>query len=401
MQTGSFQWMKSRNKSIILNKVLHNGPISRAQIAKETKLTPPTVGSIVRELIDQNIVTESTQGTSQGGRKPTMLVINYQGFFVIGVDAGPKEIETILTDLSGRIIDHHQVAIDSNITNAQFLDKLKGSITSVLPPAQDKQEQVIGIGVAMHGVVDVITGTSLFAPNLHLRDIPIQSELEEHFDLTVKVENDARALALGEVWFGQGKGSSSMVAVNLGNGVGAGITINGKLYHGKTSIAGEIGHMIVDINGKLCECGNKGCLQTVVAGPAIANRAKEGLTSNKDTILHSYSSDITGEDVFQAAIAGDSYAIKLLEETGAYIGIGLTNLIHTINPSKIIISGGVSNAEAFIIEPIRETIKKCALTPLAKQTEVTVSRLGEQATALGAVALLLAELFERNGEAML
>lgn len=405
MQTGSFHWMKSLNKSIILNKILNDGPISRAQIAKDTKLTPPTVGSIVKELMEQDIVKESVQGTSQGGRKPTMLVINYLGFYIIGVDAGPREIECIITDLSGKITDHHITEITTSISKESFLSTLKNSIDHLLKANHKIQDKIIGIGVAMHGVVDVVEGISLFAPNLHLRDIPIKAELEAAFPYAVKVENDARALALGEVWFGKGKGSASMIAVNIGHGVGAGITINGKLYHGEASIAGEIGHMTVDLNGKQCECGNKGCLQTVISGPAIAERTIEALKKGEKSTLQQIYTDnpdnLTGVAVFQAASNGDIFAQQLLKETGEYIGIGLTNLIHTINPAKIIIGGGVSKSGDYILKSMQQTIKTRALTPQAKKTEVVLSGLGDQATALGAVSLLLVELFERNGEVVL
>ena len=128
MRQGTFQWMKSVNKSIILNKIRTDAPISRAQIAKETKLTPPTVSSNVKELIDQGIVKESKLGESQGGRKPTMLLINNQGFYVIGVDAGPEMIECILTDLSGRIIKRTSSKLTTPITNDQFLIILKECI---------------------------------------------------------------------------------------------------------------------------------------------------------------------------------------------------------------------------------------------------------------------------------
>ncbi|MFB1049743.1 ROK family transcriptional regulator [Paraliobacillus sp. JSM ZJ581] len=397
MQIGSFRWMKSLNKSIILNKILNSEPISRAQIAKETNLTPPTVGSIVKELIEQGIVKESTLGISQGGRKPTMLVINYQSFYVVGVDAGPREVETILTDLSGKVMERCSLPITEKVTEATFLSILETGIETVLQQYIQDKDKIIGIGIAMHGVIDVETGTSLYAPNLDLKDVPIQQTLEDRFNVMVIVENDARALALGEVWFGQGKNSKSMVAVNIGNGVGAGMAVNGKLYHGDNSLAGEIGHMTVDINGKTCSCGNKGCLQTIISGPAIAERAVQHLDQAAQSVLKT-TSPITGERVFQAAEDGDSYAIRILEETGEYIGIGLTNLIHMINPSKIIISGGVARARTFILDPIVQTIRHRALTPKAKQTQVVFSNLGEQATALGAVALLLAALFERNGE---
>lgn len=377
MRRGTFQMMKSVNKSLILNKIRTSEPISRAQIAKETKLTPPTVSSIVKELIEEGLVRESELGESKGGRKPTMLHIKNDAFYVVGVDAGPQTVECILADLSGKVMRRTENKLGDSITNDEFVNILKKSIQAVLQSISNAKK-VIGIGVAMHGVVDVETGTSLVAPILGLRNIPIKDELEKEFQVVVKVENDARAMALGESWFGNHGKIDSMLAVNLGRGVGAGVVMNGKLYHGAQDLAGEIGHMTVDINGAVCECGNRGCLQTFATGPAIAKRA------NKKT----------GEDVYRLAVAGDDISVNVLQETGTIIGIGLTNLIHIINPELIVLGGGVSKSKEFILPPIRQAIEERALTPEAKQTNVVISELGDDATLLGAVALLLVELFD-------
>ncbi|WP_186575969.1 ROK family transcriptional regulator [Aquibacillus kalidii] len=401
MQRGSFQWMKSLNKSIILNEIRKNGPISRAQLAKDIKLTPPTVGSIVKELIEQGIVKESEQGTSQGGRKPTMLVINNEEFYIIGIDAGPSDLEFILSDLAGNIVTHVITEIELGITKEKFLSDLKQGITEILNKHSTIEEKIIGIGVAMHGVVDVDTGTSLFAPILNLRDIPIKEELEKEFNFTIKVENDARSLALAELWFGLDSDVSSMIAVNIGRGIGAGIIINGKLYRGENNIAGEIGHMTIDINGEKCQCGNNGCLQTVASGPAIIDKVKSELAKGTESMIGSLiDSDfpLSGELVHRAALQGDELAIKVLHDTGRFLGVGLTNLIHVFNPSKIIIGGGVSKAGNFILDPLKQTIAVSALTSETKGTVVVESKLGEHATAKGAVALLLVELFDVSNE---
>ncbi|RIU94807.1 ROK family transcriptional regulator [Oceanobacillus picturae] len=382
MQRGTFQLMKSVNKSIILNKVRTAEPISRAQIAKETKLTPPTVSSIVKELLEEGIIRESSLGESQGGRKPTMLHINLDAFYVIGVDAGPQRVTSILTDLAGNIIHRADKPLFTPITNEQFMGILKDAIRETIEASNGEKREMVGIGVAMHGVVNVETGTSLIAPNLNLKNIPIKEELEKEFELDVKVENDARAMALGESWFG-GHASASMVAVNIGHGVGAGLVINEKLYHGVRDIAGEIGHMTIDLHGPTCTCGNTGCLQAFVSGPAIAARShKEGLT---------------GEDIAKQAKSGDKEATALLEETGKLIGIGLVNLIHLVNPEKIVLGGGVMKSEKFILPAIKETISSRGLTQDAKETNVSVTKLGDHATLLGAVALLLVELFDPVG----
>lgn len=387
MQRGSFQLMKSVNKSNILNKIRKSEPISRAQIAKETKLTPPTVSSIVKELIEQGIVRESELGASQGGRKPKMLLINRDAFYVIGVDAGPETVECILTDLSGEIFERTSSKLQKPITNEQFLAILKENINKIFQSSRTSKEKEIGIGVAMHGVVDRETGTSLRAPNLGLENIAIKTELERIFNVVVQVENDARAMALGESWFGGHGDFTSMVAVNIGRGVGSGVVINGKLYHGAQDIAGEIGHMTIDTNGEICECGNPGCLQTFATGKAIADRAKK-VTGDASLLAEE------GASVYYLAESGNESYVDILQDTGEAIGVGLTNLIHLINPGKIVLGGGVMKSEKYILPAIRRTIEQRALTPDAKQTEVTVTRLGGDATLLGAVSLLLVELFD-------
>jgi N-acetylglucosamine repressor len=386
MQRGTFQLMKSVNKSIILNKIRTSESISRAQIAKETSLTPPTVSSIVKELIDQGIVRESSLGHSSGGRKPTLLHINTDAFYVIGVDAGPEKIECIITDLAGDVLHRTQGVLPNSLTNERFLTVLIHNIYKILQSSDVNQEKIIGIGIAMHGVVDVETGTSLIAPILNLRNIPIKERLEEEFNLTVKVENDARAMALGESWFGGHGDVDSMVAVNIGRGVGAGIVLSGKLFHGAEGIAGEFGHMTIDINGKTCECGNRGCLQTLVSGDAIAERGA--------ALLKGKSERLTGKDIFERAEGNDQSCIGLLQETGRIVGIGLTNLIHLVNPSKIVMGGGVMNSQKYIMPTLLETIQQRVLTDQARQTDVQVTALGSDATLLGAVSLLLIELFD-------
>jgi len=386
MQRGTFQLMKSVNKSIILNKIRTSEPISRAQIAKDTSLTPPTVSSIVKELMEQELVRESILGHSSGGRKPTMLHINTDTHYVIGIDAGPETVEGVLTDLTGKILHRTSSLLKKPLTNERFIAILKETIYTIFDLSKIDQDKIIGIGIAMHGVVDIHTGTSLVAPILNLSNIPIKAELEEEFNLTIKVENDARAMALGESWFGGHSDVDSMVAVNIGRGVGAGIVIDGKLYHGAHGIAGEIGHMTIDINGESCSCGNRGCLQTFVSGSAIADRATKHIQED--------GSDITGKEVFELAERGHQTSIELLHETGIIIGVGLINLIHLVNPSKIVLGGGVMKSEKFILPAILETIERRAMTPEAKQTKVIVTKLGDEATLLGAVSLLLVELFD-------
>lgn len=382
---GTFQLMKSINKSIVLNKIRTEAPISRAQIAKDTKLAPPTVSAIVRELIDENLVIEAECGESMGGRKPIMLTINNNAFSIIGLEVGPRKIAAIISDLSGKILRKHEIELERPSDQDTFIGLLKKCIHELIRDLPEGIGEFLGIGVAMHGVVDVARGVSLFAPNLGLKNVPIRAELEAEFDLPIKVENDVRAMALGESWFGGHGALGSMFVVNLDNGVGGGMIVEGKLYYGERDIAGEIGHMTIDMHGKRCECGNRGCLQSFVSVPAIVERAQKATEPRFK---------LTIESVFALAEAGNKPYIDILVETGEYIGVGLTNLIHLINPSKIVLAGDVMNGAKFILPTVREVILKRALTPEAKKTEIVVTKLGENDTLLGAISLFLVYLFE-------
>lgn len=399
--TGSFQLMKSMNRSLILNIIREKGLISRAEIAKLTGLTPPTVSNLVKELLEAEIVIEQRLGESSGGRKPTMLTLNSEVFHIIGLDVGSHDIKIILTTITGKILKKVLVPIPPEITSESLLDMIVESIRSMIVKDDIDNSKIIGIGVGMHGIVDVEKGISILAPNLNLKNIPIKKVLEKEFNMIVKMENDARAMGLGELWFGHGVGVHSFVSINIGRGIGAGIIMNGKLHHGSHFISGEIGHMAIDINGPKCTCGNHGCLQAFASGPSIVENVKKQLRLGQTSLLKELSGpdfeQITGEMIYEAALQKDPLSISTLAQAGRYLGIGITNLIHMINPDRIILGGGVLNAKEFIFDSIRTTVQQRALTETAKNTEIIVSKFGEDATAMGAVALIMAEIFSSNG----
>ncbi|MCK2002941.1 ROK family transcriptional regulator [[Brevibacterium] frigoritolerans] len=400
---GSFKLMKSINRSLILNIIREKGPISRADIAKLTKLTPPTVSSFVKELLEAEIVIERNLGESSGGRKPTLLTLSEDMFHVIGMDVGSQNIKTILTGITGKVIKKSIVPLPAQTTNEALLSLMIDSVSGILDHTKIDEEKIVGIGVSMHGIVDVEQGSSVFAPNLNLQDIPIKKVLEERFNMMVKVENDGRAMSLGELWFGNGAGIDSFVCINVGRGIGAGIIINGKLYHGSHFISGEIGHMIIDIDGPQCTCGNYGCLQTFASGPSIVEWVKKEMRLGHSSLLTTMTKGdlekVTGELIYSSALEGDTLCKTALQQAGRYLGVGITNVIHTVNPRRIIIGGGVSNAGDLIMDNIIQTVNQRALTNPAKQTEIILSKFGDDATAMGAVALILAELFtSRNTE---
>lgn len=389
LRHGTFKWMKSINRTIVLNKIRKNAPISRAQIASDTGLTPPTVGNIVKGLLEKGLIRETQLGESQGGRKPTLLMLNSNHLFVIGVDAGPASIRCILTNLEGQTKKEYTSPSIKGVSEERFLQEMIIGIQNLLN-ADIPKEKVIGIGVAMHGAVDAVTGTGLFAPNLGFKNVPIKQRLEEEFDMDVTVDNDARAMAMGEYWFDEHGGLETLVALNIGSGVGSGIILNGKLFYGAQSVAGEIGHMTIDLYGELCECGNVGCLQTLATGDAIARQAKKEMTLE---MINQLDKPLSGETVYKLAKEGNEIAIRVLERTGTVIGIGIINLIHLLNPERIVIGGGVSMASEFIMPSIKKAIQDRGLTQQVKDTEVVLAKLGSDSTVKGAIAIVLDTLF--------
>ncbi|WP_332629771.1 ROK family transcriptional regulator [Halalkalibacter flavus] len=392
--TGSFQWMKTLNKSTILNTIRLHSPISRAEIAKKTKLTPPTVTNIVAELIEANLVRESKVGTSQGGRKPILLTINDQHSFIVGIDVGGHFVRAIVTDLNAAIQAKCEVELPKQLTNDLLLEAITAAVDTVIKKSKVSKEKVIGIGIGMHGIVDHTKGIAVFAPNFQLSEIPIKDTVEQQFQIPTFVENDVRALALGEAWFGNGQGIDNVICINIGVGIGAGIILNNELFHGQNGIAGEFGHIIVDINGSRCSCGSYGCLQTIAGGGVLREHALQSERNAKLLEKADHNPDeINGALIYQCAQEGDEFSIQLLAETGRSIGVGVTNLINLINPTRIIVGGGVSKAGDFVLGPLREVVKRRALTSQARETEIIQSKLGDDGTVIGAATLVLKDLF--------
>lgn len=394
---GSFKWMKSLNRSLILNTIRTHGEVSRAEIAKITKLTPPTVTNIVAELLDNQLVLETELGASTGGRRPIMLTINEEAYHIVGIDIGIHHLRAVVTNLNAVIKASETLSLPANVNKETLIEHIITTIKHVLKQANLSAHELMGIGIGMHGVVDPEAGKAVFAPNLGLRDVSLREPLEQVFSVPVHVENDVVAFALGESWFGEGKDTGNFIAVNIGEGVGAGIILNGQIYKGASFSAGEIGHTTVDMNGPRCSCGNYGCLQSLVSGPAIARQAAQQIREGRASKLTDLCGDdldaITGEMVDRAARMGDELAREIFLQTGRYLGIGLANLINTLNPRKIILGGGVTNASDLFLDELNATIHERAMDTPAKAVSIVISRQGEYASAIGAVTIVLNGLF--------
>lgn len=396
LQTGSFEGMKTLNQSTVLNIIRLKEPISRAEIAKFTKLTPPTVSSLVNELVEKNLVKEEESVSSKaGGRRPIMLRINYSAYYIIGVYAAAEVMRTVLTTMDGKIVFDYVQKMMTLPSKAVFIDMLKESIHYVLDESKVDQSAILGIGFAMHGLVDPDQGVAIYSPHLHLGNIPIKEIIEEEFKLPVMVENDVRALAIGESWFGQGKGTADFVCLSVGKGVGSGIVINNEVYRSPFNTAGEIGHTVVNMDGPLCECGNEGCLEAYASEKAILKKMKEESKVQPDSLLHGLTEDqLSIRTLFQAANDSDDLAVSILNESGKYLGIAAANMVNILKPSKIILEGRIFEEGPYMVDAVKEMVEKYTFKSSPENITIVCSDLGKKGMVLGAVTLILKKIFK-------
>jgi glucokinase-like ROK family protein len=256
-----------------------------------------------------------------------------------------------------------------------------------------------GIGVGVPGPVDFSVGTLVSPPIMPGWDrYPIIQTMQQWFPSSnVVVDNDVNVMALGEVYQGAGRGIDNLIFVKIGTGIGAGIICEGRIYRGSSGSAGDIGHIGVDKNGPLCHCGNKGCLEAVAAGPAIAGRSLTAVQAGKSPILLKYYESngniLRAEDVGNASREGDALAIEIIRESGQFIGDVLAGLVNFYNPGMIVIGGGVSNLGDLLLSSIRQTVLRRSLPLATRDLLIVFSEIGKDAGVIGAINLAMDNIF--------
>ena len=312
--------------------------------------------------------------------------------YIIGIDLGGTKIATVLTDTEGAIIKRVEEATNAHEGQDAVIERIKETVYKVLDPGKD----VVGIGIGSPGPLDLENGVVLKTPNLKWDNVPIRDILEEEFGITTYLENDANAAAAGEYRFGAGKGARNLIYITVSTGIGSGIIIDGKVYRGAHGIAGELGHTIIDPNGPICGCGQRGCLEAFASGTGLARRAILELQLGVESIIRELVEGdlqkVTARTLEDAALKGDEFALNMWESTGDYLGIGMTNVINFLDPEMIIIGGGVSKAGELLFEPMRRSIKKRAIESAASKVKIVPAALGKDVGTLGAVSVVIEAL---------
>lgn len=381
------------NKEIVLD-VIRRAPdgVSRAAIAEGLKVSRATISAIVDRLIGSGIVVERGAGVSRGGRRPIVLEINPGAGRVVGVDVGATHVLAVVTDLRGQILAEATAGLDITDGPEICLRQVNEIASAALRQMGLDWGQVWSVGLGVPGPVVTARGMVSSPPIMPGWDgFPIRERLETYWQRPTFVDNDADLGALGEGTFGAGRGEANLAYIKIGTGIGCGILLDGRIYHGVLGTAGEIGHFTITQDGPPCKCGNYGCLEVMAGGRAIAQRAHLAVKAGQRTTLSelNHGQEITARDVAVAAQAGDAVSQQLLSDAGRHIGSALASLVNLLNPGLIIIGGRVAEAGPYLLDPIREAIEQRSLRASFQATRLVPAALGAYTTALGAAALAL------------
>ena len=377
-------------KKAVITYFANIGNATIADLCKELNLSIPKVTNLLNDLIHDGMVQDNGKIDSSGGRKPNLYGLISDSVLFIGVDVKKNHINIGLTDLSKNIIKiSEKIPYQLNNTK-ESLENLCGLINQFINDAPTPKEKILGIGINLSGRINHTSGYSYSF--FYFEEEPLTKIIEAKVGISVFLENDTKAMACGEFSSGGiAKAEKDVLFLNLDYGIGLGIFIDGKIYYGKSGYAGEFGHIPLFDNEILCHCGKKGCLETEASGWALTRMFKEKIKEGSTSIITKTKKnveDIEMDDIIFAANNDDVLAIELIGKIGSNIGRGIALLINIFNPELVILGGSLASTEEFIRLPIKSAINKYSLNLVNNDTQLKMSKLGEQAGIIGACLLV-------------
>lgn len=389
LEKATRQHTKDLNSRLVLSTIYDYGEISRAQLARLTRLTPTTISDVVTDLIQRGLVEEIGPGAIHRGRSPMLLSVLDDARQVVALSVTNETVQGALVNVRGSL----GPVLEQTLPDREGATVLAAimQIAEALVGRADRP--LLGIGVNTPGLIDRETGVVLRTINFGWEDLPLGRLLAERFELPASIANDSQSLALAEYMFGAGQGTPNLVLIKAGQGIGAGIVLNGALYAGEGHGAGEIGHMVVIENGKLCKCGNSGCLETVASSAVVLEQARNLIRRDHTRPLAQLAPDpahLTLDMLAQAARNGDDGALSLIETTGRYLAFAVANMVSLLNVRRILITGRMAVLGELLGAAVRSELAKRALPALVRGTTVEVQPTPADAPLIGAAAPLLA-----------
>ncbi|TMU54621.1 ROK family transcriptional regulator [Flagellimonas algicola] len=396
LPVGNSIYINRLNKIRILHLIRNEGKISRAEIVKRTGLSAPTVTRISDDLINkEKLVSIIGKGESSGGRRPKILQFNSKENYVVGIDLGTTFIRGVLSNLDGEFIMEREIPTKIDKGFDKVMEQIGGLIDSLTSRELAKGKDVLGVGLAVAGLVNKNSGIVEYSPVFKWKNVNVRESLKQLTNLPVFYDNVSRLTALGELWYGIGKDCQNFITVNLGYGIGAGIIAKGKPFSGVDGYAGELGHIIVDQNiASEGRSGLSGTLEALSSGYGIAQMASKRLRESNEPgllakMVKSNAGEVDAKMVTKAAMAGDPIALEIYDKAVSYLGIGVDTMVKLFNPECIVLSGGLTGAKEFLTDKLKVELEKHAMGKLNREIQILESTFGENAALMGAFSLIL------------
>ena len=375
------------------------GQIPRIDVAKQLRVSPASVTTVVGELMDLGLLLEnpdSSRATTRG-RPPVALSVNPEAGYVVGIKLSRTRHTALLVDAAGEPKAEFSLETDQRRrTLVQVLDETGRVLDALLQKAGLERADIACIGLGMPGMIEYSTGRMVWSPLLTETDRPLRTLAEDLFGVPVAVDNDANLVTLAELWFGKGRAMADFAVVTIEQGVGMGLVINHRLYRGAGSLGMELGHTKVQLDGALCQCGQRGCLEAYVADYALVREASTALDAMPDATL---GADVMLARLFEQAKAGNEAARIIFRRAGRFLALGLANVVNIFDPSLIILAGERMQYDYLYADDVMREMHQFALNrPEDAPQQVEIHAWGDLMWAHGAAALALSEVADTMAE---
>ena len=388
--------LKNFNRRTVLGYIRRNGTATKAGLASVTGLTFMAIKKILAELQELNLIRDGQMESGGMGRKAVSYVINENYRYTIGIHINKFITGIALLNLRGQILAIERYSMDKEFENQNdFVTMLAEAVNRVIEKSGVKRDDILGIGVGAPGPLDCESGVILTPPNMPMLDyLPLKETLEGRTGFPVFLNKDTNVIAFAEYWYRNNRDCSNLAYVEVDMGIGSGIIIDGKLNVGANCIAGEFGHITIDLNGPLCNCGNRGCLEAMSSGIAVLRMLGEQLENQKDHPLYHKRNALTIEDVFEMTDKKDLLTISILNRSAFYVGVAVSNLINTFDPEMIILGGILIQKYPMYFNIVQDVANQRKVKG-AKENFMAVSVLRENAGVIGAGEIVTDHFFNQ------
>jgi predicted NBD/HSP70 family sugar kinase len=370
---GSQTSLREANRARIVDAVKKHGGLTQVELAGATGLSPATVSNIVKELSSTGVL--YTSPSTRSGRRAQHVSLAHALGLVAGVHFSARHMRIALSDVAHTVVAEHHMPLAKDHRADNELDKTMLMLADMLESVDSRMDEVLAVGIAIPAPLDVRTGTIARHGIMRGWDgVPVAELMARRLKRPVFVDNAANLSALAESRFGAARGKTNAVFLDIGDGIGAGLILNGQVFRGNNGAAGEFGHTTIRENGPLCRCGNRGCLEAIAGGPALLERLRDHLGSLKlnEVVLH--------------AMAGDPTCMRVVSDAGRNVGVATANLCNLLDPERIVVGGELARAGELLLGPLRHAVERSIIVNDDMMPDIVQGQLGARAATMGAIA---------------